>query len=86
MLMRGIAAVVLVLALCQSAEAGALRRISCAVVRLYWLYVAKYSEAAAESWARSHGATDVEIETARRCLGSSLQTASTSPLMGSQSK
>ena len=83
MLMRGIAALVLVLALCQRAEAGALHRISCAVVRLY---VAKYSEPAAESWARSHGATDVEIETARRCLGSSLQTASTSPLMGSQSK
>jgi ABC-type sulfate transport system substrate-binding protein len=83
MLMRGIAALVLVLALCQSAEAGALHRISCAVVRLY---VAKYSEPAAESWARSHGATDVEIETARRCLGSSLQTASTRPLMGSQFK
>jgi hypothetical protein len=51
----------------------ALRRMSCTVVRFY---VAKYSEAAAESWARSRGASDAEIETARRCLGSSVQTAS----------
>jgi hypothetical protein len=34
-------------------------------------YVSKYSAAAAEAWARSKGATDAEIETARRCLGSS---------------
>ena len=44
------------------------RRVSCTVVRYY---VAKYSAAAAESWARSRGATDAEIETARRCLGGS---------------
>lgn len=50
-----------------------LRRLSCTLVRYY---VAKYSEAAAENWARSHGATDAEIETARRCLGSAVQTAS----------
>jgi len=31
-------------------------------------YVAKYSASAAEMWARSHGATDAEIETARHCL------------------
>jgi len=31
-------------------------------------YVAKYSAAAAEQWARSNGASDAEIETARRCL------------------
>jgi hypothetical protein len=31
-------------------------------------YVAKYSAAAAETWARSHGATEAEIEAARRCL------------------
>jgi hypothetical protein len=38
--------------------------------------VAKYSEAAAETWARSHGATDAEIETARRCLnGATVQAA-----------
>jgi len=31
-------------------------------------YVAKFSAYAAEAWARSHGATDAEIESARRCL------------------
>ncbi|HEX2364504.1 MAG TPA: hypothetical protein VHJ00_05670 [Bradyrhizobium sp.] len=31
-------------------------------------YVAKYSASAAESYARSHGATDAQIEAARRCL------------------
>jgi hypothetical protein len=51
----------------------ALRRLSCTVIRFY---VAKYSEAAAGSWARSRGASDAEIETARRCLGSRVQTAS----------
>ena len=49
------------------AEAGEplIYRVSCSVVRFY---VAKYSAAAAESWARSRGATDAEIELARRCL------------------
>ena len=37
----------------------------CTVVRFY---VAKYSASATEMWARSHGATDAEIEAARRCL------------------
>lgn len=46
-------------------QAGVLRRISCPVVRYY---VAKYSASAAEQWARSKGASDAEIETARRCL------------------
>ena len=56
-----------------SEKPSALRRVSCSLVRFY---VAKYSETAAETWARSHGATDAEIETARRCLtGSSLRTA-----------
>jgi hypothetical protein len=32
------------------------------------LYVAKFSAFAAEAWARSHGATEAEIEAARRCL------------------
>jgi hypothetical protein len=50
---------------------GAFHRLSCPVVRFY---VAKYSAGAAESWARSSGATDGDIETARRCL-SSAQTA-----------
>jgi hypothetical protein len=31
-------------------------------------YVAKYSAAAAETWARSKGATEAEIEWGRRCL------------------
>jgi hypothetical protein len=46
-------------------RSGILHRASCAAVRYY---VAKYSAPAAESWARSHGATDGEIEAARRCL------------------
>lgn len=49
-----------------SAE-GILHRASCSVVRYY---VAKYSVAMAEAWARSKGATDAEIESARRCLDS----------------
>ena len=40
-------------------------RASCTVVRYY---VAKYTVAAAESWARSRGATEAQIETARHCL------------------
>lgn len=46
-------------------QSGLLHRASCSVVRLY---VAKYSAAAAEMWARSHGATNSEIEAARHCL------------------
>jgi hypothetical protein len=42
-----------------------LARASCTVVRYY---VAKYTIAVAESWARSKGATEAEIEIARRCL------------------
>ena len=48
-----------------AANAGALHRLSCSAVRFY---VAKYSAWAAESYARSHGATDAQIEAARRCL------------------
>jgi len=48
-------------------QSGVLRRISCPVVRYY---VAKYSAPAAEQWARAKGASDAEIEAARRCLGS----------------
>jgi len=68
---RAIPAFVALIALSQTATAG----VSCAVVRFY---VARYSEAAAETWARSHGASDAEIETARRCLHHSpnVQTAS----------
>jgi hypothetical protein len=46
-------------------QPGLLRRASCTVVRFY---VAKYSASAAETWARSHGATEAEIEAARRCV------------------
>ncbi|WP_442893463.1 hypothetical protein [Bradyrhizobium sp.] len=66
---------VCVLALCVGApgaafggeQSGVLRRISCPVVRYY---VAKYSAPAAEQWARAKGASDAEIEAARRCLTS----------------
>jgi hypothetical protein len=57
----------------EAAEQSPLRRVSCTVVRFY---VAKYSAGAAESWARSKGATEAEIESARRCIkGSNVITA-----------
>src|SRR5256885_15183445 len=68
---------VCVLAIClglfsQAVEAGEgsalAKRASCTVVRYY---VAIYTAPAAEAWARSHGATDAEIEAARNCLGKS---------------
>jgi hypothetical protein len=68
MRLRGLCVVVVLLASASSASAaeqGALRRLSCAMVRYY---VAKYSAAAAENWARSKGATEAEIESARHCL------------------
>jgi hypothetical protein len=40
-------------------------RVSCTVVRFY---VARYSAPAAEAWARNNGATEIEIEAARRCI------------------
>jgi hypothetical protein len=46
-------------------RSGLVHRASCAVVRFY---VAKFSAYAAEAWARNHGATEAEIEAARRCL------------------
>jgi len=46
-------------------QSGVFRRISCPVVRYY---VAQYSAAAAEHWARGKGASEAEIEAARRCL------------------
>jgi hypothetical protein len=66
------AAVLLLMTLC--CEAYATRhhrpagRISCSEIRFY---VAKYSAPVAEMYARSRGATDAQIERARRCLGSS---------------
>jgi hypothetical protein len=72
MFTRAFIASIVFLALPQIAEAsekpGVFRRMSCTVVRYY---VAKYSEGAAESWARSRGASEAEIQSARRCLGGS---------------
>jgi hypothetical protein len=49
-----------------AAEAsGHVRRASCTLVRYY---VATYSAPVAEAWARSKGATDTDIRTARRCI------------------
>jgi hypothetical protein len=76
MMGRAILAFAALIALGQTATAGVpwFGHVSCAVVRFY---VARYSEAAAEKWARGHGAGDAEIETARRCLHSAnVQTAS----------
>ncbi|HKH01803.1 MAG TPA: hypothetical protein VKB08_13920 [Bradyrhizobium sp.] len=54
-------------------QSGTVLRASCTIVRYY---VARYSASAAETWARSHGATEAEIDAARRCLkGAPAQTA-----------
>jgi hypothetical protein len=50
-----------------------MHRMSCAAVRYY---VALYSATAAEQYARSKGASDSEIEAARRCIKSERKTAS----------
>jgi len=79
MMRRTIPAFAALIALSQPASAGVplFGHVSCAVVRFY---VAKYSEAAAEKWARSHGASEAEIETARHCLhGTDVQTATLAP-------
>jgi hypothetical protein len=76
MIRQAIPAFVILIALSQSATAGVplFAHVSCGVVRFY---VARYSEAAAEKWARGHGAGNAEIEKARRCLhGAPVQTAS----------
>src|SRR5438067_8922800 len=76
MMRRAVLAFATFIALSQTATAGVplFGHVSCGVVRFY---VAKYSEAAAEKWARGHGAGDAEIEMARRCLHSgNVQTAS----------
>jgi len=54
-------------------QSGVVLRASCTVVRYY---VARYSAFAAETWARSQGATEADIEAARRCVkGAPAQTA-----------
>ena len=72
MLMRAVGAIALTLSLSSVSSVavaghrhGLVQRVSCSVVRFY---VAKYSESTAEMWARSRGATDEQIEAARRCL------------------
>jgi hypothetical protein len=67
MMTRAILAFATLIAFSQAATAGLplFSHVSCATVRFY---VAMYSATAAEKWARSHGASDAEIETARRCL------------------
>src|SRR3954454_6489766 len=76
MIRRAFLAFVALIALGQTAIAGVplFGHVSCGVVRFY---VSKYSEAAAEKWARGHGAGEAEIERARRCLHpANVQTAS----------
>ena len=60
-------AIVLGLTPVSASAEGLFHRASCSVVRYY---VAKYSASMAEAYARSKGATDAEIEIARRCLDS----------------
>lgn len=69
MLIKGIAVSAALVVLAPGAmageQSGLLRKASCTLVRYY---VTKYSAGAAEAWARAHGATEAEIETARHCL------------------
>jgi hypothetical protein len=54
-------------------QPGVFQRASCTAVRYY---VGKYGASAAETWARGQGATDTEIDAARRCLkGMPIRTA-----------
>jgi hypothetical protein len=74
---RWICVAAICLGLAPKAEAGEhsglVHRASCTVVRYY---VAQYTASAAETWARSKGATEAEIEAARRCLKATpMQTA-----------
>lgn len=79
MLIRGFAVSAALLTFVPDATAGEpqpglFRRASCTVVRYY---VAKYSAAAAETWARAHGATEAEIVAARRCVSNAPAPAQT---------
>jgi len=59
---------------------GILHRMSCVAVRYY---VALYSATAAEQYARNQGATEADIDAARRCIKSDLtQTASAQKIPG----
>jgi hypothetical protein len=76
MIIRAASVLVVVLGLSPGATAGGhtgiLHRMSCTMVRYY---VALYSATAAEQYARSKGATESDIETARHCLAGPTQTA-----------
>jgi hypothetical protein len=61
-------AVLFAMAPVEASAEGIFHRASCSVVRYY---VAKYSASMAESWARSKGASEAEIEAARHCLDGS---------------
>jgi hypothetical protein len=71
MTLRVVGAVILLLLAFSEAFATHHQRptdhISCTDVRYF---VARYSAALAEMYARNHGATDAQIERARRCLAS----------------
>ena len=54
-------------------RSGLMHRLSCVAVRYY---VALYSATAAEQYARGQGATDADIEAARRCVKTETRTAS----------
>lgn len=73
MLRRVIGAGALILAMSSQVQAasepGLAQRISCSEVRYY---VEKYTAAVAEMYARSHGATEAQIDRARRCLAGSI--------------
>ncbi len=70
---RAIGAGALILAMSSQVQAasepGLVQRISCSEVRYY---VEKYTAAVAEMYARSHGATEAQIDRARRCLAGSI--------------
>jgi hypothetical protein len=67
MILRSLCLLAIGLGSASTASAGEklAHRASCIVVRYY---VAQYSAPVAEAWARSKGATEAEIETARRCI------------------
>lgn len=58
-------AILFAMAPVEASAEGIFHRASCSVVRYY---VAKYSASMAEAWARSKGASEAEIEAARRCI------------------
>jgi len=68
MVLRGMFALGAMLALSDAAGAGQAslgHRLSCVAVRFY---VAKYTAPVAESYARSQGASEADIEAARLCI------------------